>query len=161
MRSALYGFASIKVARSAPLLRASIPTAPLPAKRSRNLVPPSPAARMSKRVCLTLPRVGRSSLGAFKALPRALPPMTRTNLFPLYRRRSETSAHNSIISPYLLQQWFPRCQRSRAQSAGAGFPPRWQERGRLQGVCQGIIPEGGIDPCFAKASQGLTISPPR
>ena len=69
---------STKVACAAPRDRASIPAAPLPANRSRNLEPGRSGSRIAKSVCLTRSPSGRvPSPGASSRRPRALPAMTR------------------------------------------------------------------------------------
>jgi len=70
-------FLSTKTTFAAPLLAASIPTLPAPAKRSRNLLPVT-SASMLNRASLTASAVGlRTTPGGFTSRrPFALPPMT-------------------------------------------------------------------------------------
>src|SRR3972149_3790361 len=68
---------STKTASPAPLLRASMPMAPVPAKRSRTL-PDTLSPRMLKTASLTLSEVGLISrpLKEARRLPLQLPPTT-------------------------------------------------------------------------------------
>ena len=75
---------SMKTTLRAPLLRASIPMPPAPAKRSRKDAPFICSPRMLNSACLTLSEVGRtrSPAGTLSRLPRPVPPVTRI-CFPL------------------------------------------------------------------------------
>src|ERR1700676_1919961 len=69
----------MKVARAAPRLNASIPTLPVPAKRSRKRASSTRVERMSKSAVLTRSMMGRVPvvLGAFNLRPLASPVTTR------------------------------------------------------------------------------------
>src|SRR5947207_1273480 len=72
-------FNSIKVALAAPRLKASIPTLPVPAKRSRKRASSTRAAMMLKSACLTRSIIGRVPLlfGPLSLRPLASPVTTR------------------------------------------------------------------------------------
>src|SRR5215469_3213179 len=72
----------MKVALAAPRLRASMPTLPVPAKRSRNLASSTRVERISKRAVFTRSIIGRvpAVLGALSLRPLASPVTTRIRL---------------------------------------------------------------------------------
>src|SRR5438105_4364573 len=69
----------MNVALAAPRLSASIPTLPVPPKRSRKRAFSTRVERISKRAVLTRSRMGRvpTVLGALSLRPLASPVMTR------------------------------------------------------------------------------------
>src|SRR5205823_5107786 len=82
-------FNSIKVALAAPQLKASIPTLPVPAKRSRKRASSTRAARILKRACLTRSIIGRVPpvFGPLSLRPLASPVTTR--IFRLLQNRQD------------------------------------------------------------------------
>src|SRR5216683_3112215 len=72
----------MKVALAAPRLSASIPTLPVPAKRSRNLASSTRVERISKRAVFTRSIIGRvpAVLGPLSLRPLASPVTTRIRL---------------------------------------------------------------------------------
>src|SRR5258706_6520196 len=72
----------MKVALAAPRLSASIPTLPVPAKRSRNLASSTRGERISKRAVFTRSIIGRvpAVLGPLSLRPLASPVTTRIRL---------------------------------------------------------------------------------
>lgn len=79
------GAMSTKVALSAPLLRASIPKAPLPANRSRTIAPGTRSDRMLKMASLVRSEVGRIPLPSkgCSLFPFRVPLMI-LNMFPVW-----------------------------------------------------------------------------
>src|SRR5260370_1193997 len=72
----------MKVALAAPRLSASIPTLPVPSKRSRNLASSTRVERISKRAVFTRSIIGRvpAVLGPLSLRPLASPVTTRIRL---------------------------------------------------------------------------------
>src|SRR6266576_3291922 len=91
-------FNSIKVALAAPRLKASIPTLPVPAKRSRKRASSTRAAMMLKSACLTRSIIGRVPIvfGPLSLRPLASPVTTRI-LFLLHQQLYDLDLAEKII----------------------------------------------------------------
>src|SRR5206468_10694084 len=79
----------MNVALAAPLLNASMPTLPTPAKRSRKRASSTRLERISKRAVLTRSIIGRvpGVLGPFSLRPLASPVTTRMRFLPIHERQ--------------------------------------------------------------------------
>src|SRR6266487_1398932 len=79
----------MNVALAAPLLNASIPTLPTPAKRSRKRASSTRVERISKRAVLTRSIIGRvpGVLGPLSLRPLASPVTTRMRFLPVNERQ--------------------------------------------------------------------------
>src|SRR6266704_3859572 len=79
----------MNVALAAPLLSASMPTLPLPAKRSRKRASSTRTERISKRAVFTRSMIGRvpGVLGALSLRPFASPVTTRIMLLLINERQ--------------------------------------------------------------------------
>src|SRR5438874_2244256 len=78
-RFSIFELSSIKVALAAPRLKASMPTLPVPAKRSKKRASSTREERILKRACLTRSIMGRvpGAFGPLSLRPLASPVTTR------------------------------------------------------------------------------------
>src|SRR5438552_17920897 len=89
----------MNVALAAPLLHASIPTLPTPAKRSRKRASTTRVERISKRAVLTRSIIGRvpGVLGPLSLRPLASPVTTRMRFLPVNKRQHGLHLFHEII----------------------------------------------------------------
>src|SRR5205809_3678054 len=89
----------MNVALAAPLLNASMPTLPTPAKRSRKRASSTRIDRISKRAVLTRSIIGRvpDVLGPLSLRPLASPVTTRMRFLPINERQYRLYLFQEVI----------------------------------------------------------------
>src|SRR5579884_250302 len=92
-------FISMKVAKEAPRLRASMPTPPTPPKRSRKRASSTRVERISKRAVLTLSMIGRVPIvfGDLSLRPFASPVTTRIAVLLKMRQQHLGLRHKVVL----------------------------------------------------------------
>src|SRR6266480_3993097 len=92
-------FISMNVALAAPLLNASIPTLPTPAKRSRKRASSTRVERISKRAVFTRSIIGRvpGVLGPLSLRPLASPVTTRMRFLPVNKCQDGLHLFHEVI----------------------------------------------------------------
>src|SRR5688572_33189994 len=95
------GSDSTNVTTSAPRLNASMPTAPVPAYKSKKRLPDTRGPRMENKASRTLSDVGRREFpcGALRRRPRWEPAMTRIKFTTLFHHsRSLAYDHDTACA---------------------------------------------------------------
>src|SRR6266581_6064867 len=89
----------MNVALAAPLLSASMPTLPVPAKRSRKRASSTRVERISKRAVFTRSIMGRvpGVLGPLSLRPLASPVTTRIRFLPTNERQYSLHLFHEVI----------------------------------------------------------------